>query len=166
MLDSPGHARRGGGLRSPLERAERDFGAAVGGLAGHQPEQVPRLAEALRQGQAPNPRQSLPPAARLDRHHSAATGRRDAGGPRSVGNRSQAAKRKDLTKRTEADEPVHSFRSLLGWRFRCSQKPRTPQRLQPPTSQGIAHVLQEEVRVSGRRIPGSRRRGDSSDSQS
>ena len=27
--------------------------------------------------------------------------------------RSQAAKRKDLTKRTEADEPVHSFRSLL-----------------------------------------------------
>ena len=27
--------------------------------------------------------------------------------------RSQAAKRKDLTKRTESDEPVHSFRSLL-----------------------------------------------------
>ena len=27
--------------------------------------------------------------------------------------RSEAAKRKDLTKRTESDEPVHSFRSLL-----------------------------------------------------
>lgn len=44
----PRDARSGGGLRPPLEHADRDRDRPVHRLAGHRDEQVLRLARALR----------------------------------------------------------------------------------------------------------------------
>ena len=70
--------------------------------------------------------------------------------------RSEAAKRKDFTKRTESDEPVHSFRSLLADlgtlcknRVRLLSDPSAEFYLltrPTPLQQHVLHLLEGEVR--------------------